>query len=92
MKLPKSKVDIIDAVAKDTGYKREHVNFVIKNFEESLRFYIVNPAAAGRKILLSRFGCFTFNIEKAKKRAGLGKPDHPLTTYYKEFFKKFGDE
>lgn len=94
MRLPENKLDLLVRTSESTGYSRKLVDFVIKDFENSLRFYITNPAVAGKAIKLTNFGTFKFKMHRARKKIAR----NPLPTkrerieYIREFLNRFDNE
>lgn len=90
MKYPKTKLHMIQEIANESGHSIQKVKFVIKNFEESLTFFLSNPIEAGEMILLSTFGKFVFNKKRAKNRMARFTGKKKET--YIEYFKSINDE
>jgi hypothetical protein len=89
-KFPDSVDDIFSFVAQDTGFSRDTVRFVIKNFESSLKMFLRNPLKAGRQILLTGFCKITFDTNDALERYDILKRYYPQSKdaeYYDQLLK-----
>lgn len=70
-KQPASQEDIIYLVSEETGYSKEHIKIVVKQFWNSVRYYITHPLESKKGILLQPFFKFfirKYNTEQFLKR------------------------
>lgn len=90
--------EIYEKVAEETGFSRELVKFVIKDFWTKLRRKMANPLACGKKIIVKdafKFECPPYWVARwmAKIEKRTPKPYNQALLYYlKELSKQLDNE
>lgn len=92
MKLPKSRREMLKMVSEESGFSESLVEFVVNDFETSLRFFLANPALVGKKILLKNFGVFNFSVEKMERRRKYLKDNSDRAEYYDNYLDKYSNK
>lgn len=81
--------EYVRLVARDTGYSRELVDFVINNFWKAIRFYLANPLKSKKGILITGFGRFLINPKKVERYLEKTKD---TSEFYSDLLKQLKDE
>lgn len=89
-KVPDSVDDIFSFTAEETGFSREMIRFVFKNFEKNLAGFLRNPIKAGTSIVITNFVKITFRINDALDRLDKMKryrPESKDILFYEQYLK-----
>jgi len=89
--------DINYMVAEETGLSKKQVDYIIKNFWDSIRYYLTHPLEAKAGILINGWGSFymnIFNLKKYKKHIETNEDSNVTdkVNFLNEMIKRYGKE